>query len=88
LTLEDVGTRGDASSYDVLSEYRTMMDKWASLADCSWRRRPCATPSTARTFLKRRVVEPAVEVRILDGNEEARSPTSATTGLPPDDRST
>jgi len=46
-------------SYDVLSEYRTMMDEVGVARGLLVATSPCATPSTARTFLKRRVVEAA-----------------------------
>jgi len=76
-------------SYDVLSEYRTMMDEVGVARGLLVATSAVRDAVNGEDFLEEARRRTGVEVRILDGNEEAAfSYVGATTGLPPDDRST
>ena len=77
-------------TFDVLSEYRAFMDdSRRRRADCSWRPRPCATPTTARSSWPRPLDAPASRCGSSTAYEEATySYVGATTGLPADERTT
>jgi exopolyphosphatase/guanosine-5'-triphosphate,3'-diphosphate pyrophosphatase len=76
-------------SYDVLSEYRAYMDEAHVERGLLVATSAVRDATNGEKFLDVARRRTGVEVRILDGHEEATySYVGATTGLPPDDRST
>jgi exopolyphosphatase/guanosine-5'-triphosphate,3'-diphosphate pyrophosphatase len=76
-------------SYDVLSEYRSFMDEAGVDRGLLVATSAVRDAVNGGEFLDEARRRTRVDVRILDGNEEATfSYVGATSGLPPDDRST
>ena len=76
-------------SYDVLSEYRALMDEAGVARGLLVATSAVRDARNGQDFLDEARRRSGVEVRILDGDEEATfSYVGATTGLPPDERPT
>jgi len=76
-------------SYDVLSEYRAFMDVAGVTRGLLVATSAVRDATNGQDFLNEARRRTGVDVRILDGREEASfSYVGATSGLPPDDRST
>lgn len=76
-------------SYDVLGEYRTFMDEAGVTRGLLVATSAVRDATNGQDFLDEAKRRSGVDVRILDGREEASfSYVGAAAGLPPDDRST